>query len=291
MNLNKLVIGGSLEALAYAYVHNLSVLYINLKPPFEHDRLTPDVVFEQMHFPPSIEMKTASGVITCGPKKTQVWQKLLFLLGLSGKVVCGDTALSASIFGKQMTVNCGRAGKKSITFKKLIIFDEESLTGLPPMEEQTKYKNIVYDWVNISSGGKHQYDVFNYKDDFVKTVHFYPSYRNNNTTNKDLVAVSYLTDEQLNDFAYSDTYVKFKLLDLFKKLGMRGTRNGRDVKNPARYKYYAIKLEPAHREIVRRVKNKYEKDRRFTFNRQDFSKIVKKPVILDGYLGRVSNLI
>ena len=293
MNLvvDKIVIGGSLEALTYAYVHNLPALYTNLRPPFEHDRLSPDVVLGSMYFPPSVELKSASGVNLYGPTKMEIWQKLLFLMGISGKIIYGDNVKSMSILGKRIIANCGRAGKKEIDFKKLVIFEDEQIIGLPPIKEQTRYKNIVYDWVNISSGGKHEYDILRYDTDFVRTVHFYPSYRNNNTTNKDLVAVSYLTDEQLNDFSFSDTYVKFKLLGLFKEQGIRGTRNGRDTKNPDRYKYYAVKLEPAHREIIHRVKNKYERDKRFIFNYQDFKDIAKKPLILDGYLSRVANLI
>tara|TARA_R110001583_G_scaffold74729_2_gene206706 strand:- start:1360 stop:2241 length:882 start_codon:yes stop_codon:yes gene_type:complete len=288
---DKIVIGGSLEALTYAYVHGLPALYTNLRPPFEHDRLSPGAVLDSIHFPPNVELRTASGVNSYGPAKMEVWQKLLFLLGLSGKIIYGDNVSSVNISGRKILANCGRAGKKEIDFKKLIIFDDEGVVGLPPIKTQTRYKNIVYDWVNISSGGKHEYDVLHYDTDFVRTVHFYPSHRNNNTTNKDLVAVSYLTDEQLSDFSYSDTYVKFKLLDLFKNLGIRGTRNGRDTKNPDRYKYYAVKLDPAHREVITRVENKYEKDARFIFDYQTFNDIIKKPPILDGYLSRVANLI
>ena len=288
---DKIIIGGSLEALTYAYVHNLPALYTNLKPPFEHDRLAPGVALGSMHFPPNVELRSASGVNLCGPRKVEVWQKLLFLLGTSGRIIYGDKVKSININGRRITASCGRAGRKEIDFKKLVVFDDVGVSGLPPIKTQTKYKNIVYDWVNISSGGKHEYDVLNYDTDFVKTVHFYPSHRNNNTTNKDLVAVSYLTDEQLSDFSYSDTYIKFKLLDLFKELGIRGTRNGRDTKNPDRYKYYAVKLEPAHREVVSRVENRYERDKRFIFNYQDYNDIIKKPLMLDGYLSRISNLI
>ena len=288
---DKIIIGGSLEALTYAYVHNLPALYTNLKPHFEHDRLAPGAVLGSMHFPPNVELRSASGVNLYGPRKVEVWQKLLFLLGTYGRIIYGDKVKYININGRRITASCGRAGRKEIDFKKLVVFDDVGVSGLPPIKTQTKYKNIVYDWVNISSGGKHEYDVLNYDTDFVKTVHFYTSHRNNNTTNKDLVAVSYLTDEQLSDFSYSDTYIKFKLLDLFKELGIRGTRNGRDTKNPDRYKYYAVKLEPAHREVVSRVENRYERDKRFIFNYQDYNDIIKKPLMLDGYLSRISNLI
>jgi hypothetical protein len=34
-----------------------------------------------------------------------------------------------------------------------------------------------------------------------------------------------------------------------RKAGIRGARNGRDTKNPERYKYYAVKIETNKREV------------------------------------------
>ena len=103
--------------------------------------------------------------------------------------------------------------------------------------------------------------------------------------------MSYLTDEQLIDFSYSDTYVRFKLLDLFKELGIRGARNGRDVNRPGHYKYYAVKLEPSDRQVVRRVVNEYESDERLVFNYEDFNDIIEEPTVLEGYLKRICKTI
>ena len=36
-----------------------------------------------------------------------------------------------------------------------------------------------------------------------------------------------------------------------KEAGIRGTRNGRDQLNPEKYKYYAIKLDSAERQVER----------------------------------------
>ena len=34
--------------------------------------------------------------------------------------------------------------EKEIDFKKLVVFDDVGVSGLPPIKTQTKYKNIVY---------------------------------------------------------------------------------------------------------------------------------------------------
>jgi hypothetical protein len=287
----KVVIGGSLEAFTYAFKHCLPVLYTNLKPPFKFDYLQPGVDFNLNINPPPNVLKTASGTTTFGPSKLQIWQKLLFVLSVSGKVIYGDTVRSARIDGDEIQLSCDGTHRKSITFDQAIIFDDEKIIGLPTIERQTKYKSIVYDWVNIVSGGSHEYDLLQYDDEFVNAVYFYPSERNDNTRLKDLVSVSYLTDEQLIDFSYSDTYVRFKLLDLFKELGIRGARNGRDVNRPGHYKYYAVKLEPSDRQVVRRVVNEYESDERLVFNYEDFNEIVKQPTVLEGYLKRICKII
>ena len=258
-----LVIGGSLEAFAYAFKHCLPVLYTNLKPPFKYDYFQPDVDFNlNIKTPPNV-LRTASGTTTCGPSKLQIWQKLLFLLSVSGKTIYGDTIRSIQIEENEIHLSCDGIRRKTITF----------------------------DWVNIVSGGSHEYDLLCYKDEFVNAVHFYPSDRNDNTKLKDLVCVSYLTDEQLVDFSYSDTYVKFKLLDLFKQLGIKGARNGRDVNRPGHYKYYAVKLEPSSRQVVKRIANEYESDKRLIFNNSSLSEITEEPTVLEGYLKRVCDII
>jgi hypothetical protein len=84
----------------------------------------------------------------------------------------------------------------------------------------------------------------------VREVYFYPTERmSGNHQNKDLVAISYLTKEQLNDIEYSDLYARYKILSMMRKAGIKGARNGRDVNNPHKYKYYLPKIESSGREI------------------------------------------
>ena len=206
MNLNyeKIVYGGSLEAFLFAYKNNLPVLYTNLKPPFLFDYLQPVGEFNKLNIksPPNV-LNSPTGSISYGPNKLQVWQKLYFLLSMSGKILYGDTVKSATIEGHEMHLNCGTSKRKIVSFDQVIFFDDAGVTGLPPINKQTKLKNIVYDWVNITSGGSHSYDLFVNDDDFAKFVYFYPSDRNDNSKLKDLVCVSYLSDEQADDFSYS----------------------------------------------------------------------------------------
>tara|TARA_Y100000389_G_scaffold203764_1_gene253347 strand:+ start:337 stop:1221 length:885 start_codon:yes stop_codon:yes gene_type:complete len=294
MNLNyeKIVYGGSLEAFLFAYKNNLPVLYTNLKPPFLFDYLQPVDEFSKLNIksPPNV-LNSSTGVISYGPSKVQLWQKLYFLLSMSGKIIYGDTVRSVSIEGQEAYINCGTAKRKSIQFDQIVIFDDIGISGLSEIKKQIKSKSIIYDWVDITSGGSHAYDVFHYDDDFVNTVYFYPSQRNDNKKLKDLVCISYLNDDQIDDFSYSSTYVKFKLLELFKEQGIKGARNGRDPNRPGKYKYYSVKLEPTKREVIPQVANEYCEDDRFIFFDGSLEQVIQESYMCDGYLKRISEII
>jgi len=294
MNLDyeKIVYGGSLEAFLFAYKNNLPVLYTNLKPPFLFDYLQPVDEFNKLNIksPPNV-LNSSTGTISLGPSKLQIWQKLYFLLSMSGKIIYGDTIRSVNIEGQEIYINCGGGKRKVIQFEQIIVFDDAGISGLPSVKRQIKSKNVVYDWVDITSGGSHAYDIFRYEGDFVSTVYFYPSDRNDNKKLKDLVCISYLDDEQVEDFSYSSTYVKFKLLELFKEQGIRGARNGKDPNRPGKYKYYSVKLEPTRREVIPQVINEYYEDDRFIFFDGSLEQVMQESYMCDGYLKRISEII
>jgi len=287
----KIVVGGNLEAFIYAYKRNLPLLCLRPKPPLFFECFEVGEELGQMCPSSSRKLRTPSGPVEMGTPKLQVWQRLLFLLSLSGKVLYGDTVKTINVDGDELQISCEGTRRRAAKFGKLEIFDDRGIIGLPGVRKQVKHKNAVYDWVNIVSGGSHNYDLFKYNEDFVNTIYFYPSERNNNSRLKDLVSVSYLTDEQLDDFAYSSTYVRFKLLGLFKELGIRGARNGRDVNRPGYYKYYAVKLEPSERKVVEQIDTWYEKDSRFSFHHQSIKKVLKDESAPNGYLERLLRII
>ena len=102
----------------------------------------------------------------------------------------------------------------------------------------------------MKSGMSHKFDVINTEDDFVKKIVFYRSLRIMGDRDvKDLVSVSYINKDDLQKHEYSEAYARLKTLALMKETGIRGRRNGRDTKNPEKYKYYAIKLENDRREL------------------------------------------
>jgi hypothetical protein len=135
---------------------------------------------------------------------------------------------------------------------------------------------------------KHEYDFIESDTDFVKEILFYPTERvDGNQPFKDAVSVSYLTEKQLASFDYSDINARFKTLKMMKEAGIRGARNGRDMLNKSRYKYYAVKIENAKRETQLINKPVYQSNEIIKFNTDTFDDIINKNTLVESYVTRI----
>jgi len=183
-------------------------------------------------------------------------------MSMAGKLPFSNKVKSIRNNSEEKTLSVV-AGNDStmVEYNKLRVFDTSQFYGLESHIlndfEEVQSANFlspkkfkILDWFNVRSGCKHKFDYFCTDDDFVKEVYFYPTERMDGKHNlKDLVAISYLTKEQLSDVEYSDTYARFKILALMKENGIRGSRNGRDQKYPEKYKYYAVRIEATTRDV------------------------------------------
>lgn len=271
-----IVIGGSLRALLYAYNHELPTIYVQEKVPFRFD----EIEHKNLAY---LGLKADQLY-----RKSELWARLRFFLGLSGLLPMADKASSIRINDNQLSVVTNRSRNIKFNFNKLVVFDDEKVFGLPAIKKKTTEKSRVFDWVNVRSGCSHSILHLHSDGEFVKDIIFYPTDRSDNRNLKDLVAISYLTDEEINDFNYSDTMAKFKIVEMMKEAGIRGARNGRDVNNPERFKYYAIKIEPAQRIVERNVTKYYDSDDRFEFVYDTVSELLEKLNKPQGYLSKVS---
>jgi hypothetical protein len=223
---NKIIIGGSLEALAYAAKHNTPVVFVEpVVPPF----------YEEME----------------GVSKKELWKKLSFLLSMSGLLLGGDNVTSLRLEGNDiLKIITRNNGLFKCAFEELLVFDANKVEGLPLKKEKQEFQ--VLDWFNVRSGMKHEHEVIqDTESSFVNKIYFYQSERiDGNHNKKDLVAVSFMNKEQVDSPDYSDIYARFKVLNMMKEAGIRGTRNGRDQNDKTKFKYYAIKVESTEREII-----------------------------------------
>jgi len=256
-----IVIGGGLNAKMYAYYNQCPCIYRGNDAPFKFDLLQQGEAFGLRN-------------------SLQIWQRVSFILGLSGKLPMGNKVASVNIRDRLLKAPTHNSRLGRFEFNKLVIFDDTGVRGLPLIKDQEVGKSRVIDWFDVRSGMEHEHDSFETDDDFVKEVIFYPSDRFGNQKSgrvrKDLVAISYLDENQINDFEYSSTMARFKILQLMKDAGIKGARNGRDTYNPEIYRYYSPKIEATQREVIPDVKNYYEEDPRFEFRYDTPEEIIEQ---------------
>ena len=288
------VIGGNLPAFIYAYTNSLPIVFVDGKPPFEFDEID-DLDFEALGLQYSYNKGRKYSERYGGKEKRhlRLWERIGFLLGVAGLMPVSSYAESIRIQDNQLRIATERQRTTKINFNKLVIFDDEKVSGLTATTKQEKGKNRVIDWFNVRSGCNHSVVHLVDADDFINKVIFYPTKRSENRKLKDLYAESYLTDEQLTDFDYSETMARFKILKMMKTAGMRGSRNGRNPLYPERssvpYKYYAVKMEPSERVVYSSTKRFYKPDPRFDFRYDTIEEALANAKKPEGYLGKLSD--
>ena len=260
-----IIVGSNLACLLHSYFTGFPCVYTSLRAPFRFDFTLSDKVTSHFGMP--------------GASDRELWELLIFVLSLSGQLPMADKVSSINIRDDIMKATTSRSRLAKFKFKKLLIYDDVDISGLPLLKKSVKSASRVLDWFDVRSGMEHEYKSLASDQDFVKEVIFYPSERmgsQKKRIRKDLVAVSYLDDDQLLDFDYSSTMARFKIAQMMKEAGIRGARNGRDTVNPELYRYYSVKIESVDREVERSVKNQYEPDSRFDFIYDDPNTVAEK---------------
>ena len=171
-------------------------------------------------------------------KKTQVWDRVSFLLSMGGYVLFPNNIQNIRQETKSFVISTIGNKRMEIKYDKLNVFDGDKTNHC-----------WVYDWFDVRSGCTHEHDtIIDYDSDFVNELIFHPSRRRDVPKRfKDAVAISYLPTHELDNVDYSEGIARLKAIAMMKGIGIRGTRNGYDKKG--RQLHYALKIEHSHREI------------------------------------------
>jgi hypothetical protein len=225
---DKINVGGSLECLLHSFINNEQVLLMKPLYPFELAELNHHVDLKFLGYDKNRAIK-----------KSEMWDRLSFLLSMSGQIVFPNI------------VKTFRSDKNRFIlvteFNKRIalIADEVSV-----WEEDIEGHVNVYDWFHVRSGNNHSLSkIEDDRHDFVHTLHFYPANRiGANGVTKDVCAESRLPTDLVNDPDFTEGISRLKTLKMMRDNGVRGQSNGY-AKNGTQI-HYAIKIEHTHREIV-----------------------------------------
>mgnify|MGYP003644370404 CR=1 FL=1 len=224
----KLNVGGSLECLLHSFINNEQVLIIDPLYPFQLKTLQ---YIDNLKF---IGYESNRDIY-----KSEMWDRLSFLLSMSGQVIFPNIIKTYREDVKRFVLVTEFNKRIIITCDEVNIFEE--------MKEQFA---SVYDWFNVRSGNSHAYDVLKDKrNDFVHTLHFYKANRTgSNGSMRDACAESRLKREELFDAYHTEGIAKFKTLKMMAKAGIRGQSNG--YSKIGTQLHYALKIEHTHREVV-----------------------------------------
>tara|TARA_B100000287_G_scaffold399362_1_gene417567 strand:- start:1379 stop:2215 length:837 start_codon:yes stop_codon:yes gene_type:complete len=242
-----IIVGNCVNALMLGFETSRPVLTLGAREPFFFERFDPKSNLSKFRFANETKtIKTPTGQIQVGIKKRDVYRKLSIVMSLAGLLPLSNQAVSMRRTDENtIKVILDHARSVKFKFENVVIFQNSLL------EPENPPKYMVLDWMNVRSGMVHPFDRIEGTTPFVNCIHFHPSERIDGVHDKkDLVSVSYLTREQMNSYEFSDTYARFSVIDKMKKAGIRGARNGRDTKNPDRYKYYSVKAETSRRIAV-----------------------------------------
>ena len=192
-----ITIGGSLDALQWAYQHGTRL------------------IINKLSFPPPYEPSD----------KKLAWGLLYYKLMMDGKIIGGDYVNAIRIDDDDIIVACKNNVINRVTYDKVIIFNDENVMGLPDQVKETDHYVITDAMYAVSFVFKDESFMLKTGDDLVSEIHIHKDYINSPAK---IAVVSNLTKKQLHDFDFSDTMAKFKTETLLKEAGFMGSFQNRD---------------------------------------------------------------
>ena len=235
-----IVIGSCLKAVLFAFNNNLPIFFSVPRRPFRFDFLEPNIDLG------CVKLTSAGGPI----QKELLWERLLFLLNLDGKVPLANLCASMRFDGEHLICSNEYSKIGALNFRNCFYFGDDNISGLVREKELANPTYTCYDWIAFNSGGKHKIDYIWVGDDFVKEIWFYSSDRMcGNSPVKDACVVSTLTQDQLTDFDYGETMARFKMISEMEKRGMKGRQNGYSTNGNS--KHYRFRTTPISRTVRR----------------------------------------
>lgn len=226
---NKIIIGGSLEALLYSFVTETPIIIREPIIPFELEKVTNLVDFKFLGY------EGARSIY-----KSELWDRLTFLLSMGGLVLLPNIVKNIRSERKAFTITTIDNSRIKVRYNERIDFDKISNSSLN-----------VYDWFHVHSGTVHPHILIeDKKSRFVNKLFFHsPKRIGLNRSRKDVVAFSKIRSADIENYESSESYARLKVLKMMKDNGIRGTANGYNKKGIQLH--YAVKIEHSHRDIIK----------------------------------------
>lgn len=225
----EVIVGSSLSAVLHAFRDNLPIFFTNARVPFRFDYLNKiaNLGLVSLNGWPRKSLTTLDGENEVGVPKQLLWERLLFLLSLDGKVPLSDMCHKIRYNGERVVCSNEYSKIMEFQFDRCHYYGDKHSFGFVEENPLAPEEYLCYDYIAFNKGGKHDIDHITTGDRWMSEVWFYPSDRIDGATAvKDACVVSHLSRTQLSEFDYSETMTRFKLVAEMEKRGMKGVFNG-----------------------------------------------------------------
>ena len=188
---DELVVGGSLESLLYCYFNNKPILILEELYPFK---------LQKVNFSKNLKFAGYSANDTI--YKSELWDRLTFIMGFNGQIVCPNIVKSHRYKDGKFTLVTDHNKRITLLVDQVINFDKT---------KRDKY--FVYDWFNVRSGNNHDKLLLVDDNNFISKVYFFtPNRIGANHRMKDLVGESLLTGKEISSPNFSEGIARLKIL-------------------------------------------------------------------------------
>jgi hypothetical protein len=134
-----------------------------------------------------------------------------------------------------------------IRYNNLFLFDDKNIEGVQFAYQAEQPHHRVLDWYHLQSASKSDIEKITSQDGTIGEIYFTTS--DKHWKSRRLVAVSHLTEGEINDSNNLEIYTRYEILDILKKAGIKGRKNGTNPETGEHYRL-SVKIEFEGREIV-----------------------------------------
>ena len=184
------VIGADLDAIEFAHDNNFFL--IKNRPPHHHSYERAENIWAEKSYE-------------------------LYNLGLTPFV---DKVSNIRVIPEEKLIKIiTHKGAFTVQYEELQLFDTENVSGVSLKREIVHYR--VVDWFDCKGLYDLAFNEIATEDQFVNKIKLFKTLRiDGDQKYQDLLCESFLTEDQLKNFDYSDTMARFKVADLLKKHGI-----------------------------------------------------------------------
>jgi|ETNvirenome_6_85_1030632.scaffolds.fasta_scaffold47694_2 hypothetical protein len=257
------VVGGTLDAFMYAYVNRYPIVYTTLQIPHMFQRFLHGTDLSLWLIKnESLSLKSPSPGLNLGypsgNAKKPLYTQIRLALAMEGYIIGGDSAATIRIEQDKQRlklIHKTAAQISEVYYDTLHIFDDRFLEGINTQAYSGVFQ--VLDWFHCKNFKLHDFDVIDMGtfNNAIQSAFFHKSFRS--PFIKDLVVLSWLTSEALQNSDYSDAIVRIKLEDLMNDLPFYSSNR-------------AKRLECVKREVIYQIGPQTSTEK-IKFHRNDFN--------------------